>query len=65
MKIIIEKKFETYTTEFTNVDVSMEQIAKALTGMLLSYGWDIETIKEHIKTEEDILINTQDNYENN
>ena len=53
MKIIIEKKFETYTTEFTNVDVSMEQIAKALTGMLLSYGWDIETIKEYLKTEED------------
>ena len=65
MKITIEKKFETYTTEFTNVDVSMEQIAKAIQGMLLSYGWDIETIKEHIKTEEDILINTQDNYENN
>ena len=54
MKIIIEKKFETYTTEFTNVDVNFDQIAKALQGMLLSYGWDIETIKEHIKTEEDI-----------
>jgi len=53
MKIIIEKKFETYTTEFTNVDVSMEQIAKALQGMLLSYGWDIDIIKEYIKTEED------------
>ena len=53
MKIIIEKKFETYTTEFTNVDVSMDQIAKALTGMLLSYGWDIDTIKEYLRTEED------------
>lgn len=54
MKIIIENKFETYTTEFTNVDVSIDQITKALIGMLLSYGWDIEIIKEYIKTEEDI-----------
>jgi hypothetical protein len=54
MKIIIEKKFETYTTEFTNVDVNLDQIAKALQGMLLSDGWDIDIIKEHIKTEEDI-----------
>ena len=55
MKIIIETKFETYTTEFTNVDVSMEQIVKALTGMLLSYGWNIENIKEYIKTVNDLL----------
>jgi len=53
MKITIEKKFETYTTEFTNVDVSMEQIVEALQGMLLSYGWDIDTIKEYIKIQED------------
>jgi len=53
MIIKIETKYETYTTEFTNVDVSMEQITKALTGMLLSYGWDIDTIKEYLKTEED------------
>lgn len=55
MKITIETKFETYTTMFTNVDVSMEQITKALTGMLLSYGWDIEIIKEYIKTDNDLL----------
>ena len=55
MKIIIETKFETYTTEFSNVDVSMEQIVKALTGMLLSHGWNIEIIKEYIKTEYDLL----------
>ena len=55
MKIIIEKKYETYTTEFTNVDVSMDQITKALTGMLLSHGWDIEFIKEYIKTDNDLL----------
>lgn len=55
MKIIIETKYETYTTEFTNVDVNLDQIAKALQGMLLSYGWDIETIKEHIKTEQDLF----------
>jgi hypothetical protein len=65
MKIIIQTKFETYSTEFTNVDVSMEQIAKAIQGMLLSYGWEIDTIKEYIKTEEDLLINTQEIYENN
>ena len=55
MKIIIEKKYETYTTEFTNVDVSMDQITKDLIGMLLSHGWDIEIIKEYIKTEYDLL----------
>ena len=55
MKIIIQTKFETYTTEFTNVDVNLDQITKALQGMLLSHGWDIETIKEHIKTDEDLL----------
>jgi len=53
MIIKIETKYETYTTEFTNVDVSMEQITKALTGMLLSYGWDIDIIKEYLKIEED------------
>jgi hypothetical protein len=65
MKIIIQTKFETYSTEFTNVDVSMDQIVKAIQGMLLSYGWDIDTIKEYLKTEEDLLINTQEIYENN
>ena len=55
MKIIIEKKYETYTTEFTNVDVSMDQITTALIGMLLSHGWDIEIIKEYIKTDNDLL----------
>ena len=54
MKIIIEKKYETYTTEFTNVDVSMDQITTALIGMLLSHGWDIEIIKEYIKTDNDL-----------
>ena len=52
MIIKIETKYETYTTEFTNVDVSMEQITKALTGMLLSYGWDIDIIKEYLKIQE-------------
>jgi len=55
MKIIIETKYETYTSEFTNVDVNFDQIAKALQGMLLSYGWDIDTIKEYIKTDNDLL----------
>ena len=55
MTIRIEKKYETYTTEFTNMDVSMDQITTALIGMLLSYGWDIEIIKEYIKTDNDLL----------
>lgn len=55
MKIIIKTKYETYRTEFTNVDVSMHQITTALIGMLLSHGWDIEIIKEYIKTDNDLL----------
>lgn len=53
MIIRIETQWNTYTTEFANVDVSMEQIAEALRGMLLSYGFHINTINEYIKTEGD------------
>ena len=52
MKITIEAEWATYTTEFKNSDVSMLQIAEALEGMLVSYGWQIETVNEYIKTEE-------------
>jgi hypothetical protein len=54
MKITIEYKFETYSTEFTNMDVSMEQIVNSLKGMLMSYGFHIDTINEYFKTDEDI-----------
>lgn len=54
MNIKIETQWTTYTTEFTNVDVSMEQIADALRGMLLSYGFHIDTINEYFKTDENV-----------
>jgi hypothetical protein len=54
MKIIIEDKFEIYSTEFTNMDVSMDQIIESLKGMLLSYGFHINTINEYFKTDEEV-----------
>lgn len=51
MKITLETKYETYTTEFSNIDVSIEQIIDAFKGMLLSYGFSIETINEFFKQE--------------
>ena len=54
MIIRIETQWTTYTTEFSNGDVSMEQITEALRGMLLSHGFSIETINEYIKTDDDI-----------
>jgi hypothetical protein len=53
MIIRIETQYETFTTEFKNVDANMEQITLALTGMLLGCGWNIETISKYIKTEND------------
>lgn len=53
MKITLEAEWETYTTEFKNVDVTMEQVINAFKGMLLSYGFSIETINEYFKQEED------------
>jgi len=52
MKIIIEDKFEIYSTEFTNMDVSMEQIVNSFKGMLMNYGFHIDTINEYFKTSE-------------
>jgi len=54
MIIRIETQWTTYMTEFSNTDVNMEQITDALRGMLLSYGFSIETINEYIKTDDDI-----------
>ncbi len=51
MIIRIETQWTTYTTEFVNKDVDMEQITDALRGMLLSYGFNIETINEYLKSE--------------
>jgi hypothetical protein len=49
MKLTMENKWETYTTEFKNIDVSIEQIISALQGMLISNGFDKETIVEGFK----------------
>ena len=54
MRIRIETQLTTYMTEFSNSDVSMEQITEALRGMLLSHGFHIDTINEYIKTNDDI-----------
>lgn len=54
MKLSIETKFETYSVEFTNIDVSMEQITQALQGLLLACGYHIETINEYFKIEDGI-----------
>jgi translation elongation factor EF-G len=49
MKLTLENKWEIYTTEFKNIDVSIEQIIFALQGMLISNGFDKETIVEAFK----------------
>lgn len=48
MKFKIEKKYETFTTEFHNVDVSLDQIFDAFKGMLIASGWMPITIDQHI-----------------
>ena len=54
MIIRIETQWTTYTTEFSNSDVSIEQITDALRGMLLSHGFHIETINEYFKTDDEV-----------
>jgi hypothetical protein len=39
MKLIIETKYETYTTDFKNIDVSLDQLFNAFKGHLVSLGW--------------------------
>jgi hypothetical protein len=48
MIIKIENKHETFTTEFNNMDVSLDQIFDSLKGMLIASGWHINTIESHI-----------------
>ena len=48
MKFKIEKEYETFTTEFHNVDVSLDQIFDAFKGMLIASGWMPITIDQHI-----------------
>lgn len=48
MKLIIEREFETHTTEFKNVDVSLDQLFSAFKGSLISMEWHIEVIDKYI-----------------
>ena len=48
MILRIEKQWETFTTEFSNVDVDLEQIFDAFKGMLIASGWHSMTIDQHI-----------------
>lgn len=48
MIIRIEKQWETFTTEFSNVDVDLTQIFDAFKGMLITSGWQPITIDQHI-----------------
>lgn len=48
MIIRIEKQWETFTTEFSNVDVDLIQIFDAFKGMLIASGWQPITIDQHI-----------------
>lgn len=47
-KLTIENKFETYSVEFKNMDVSLEQFFDSLKGLLISCSWMEETIDEFI-----------------
>lgn len=48
MIIRIEKQYEMFTSEFHNVDVSLDQIFDAFKGMLVASGWMPITIDQHI-----------------
>lgn len=48
MIIRIEKQWETFTTEFSNVDVDLTQIFDAFKGMLIASGWQPITIDQHV-----------------
>ena len=48
MIIRIEKQYETFTTEFHNIDPDLEQIYTAFKGMLIAGGWQPITIDQYI-----------------
>lgn len=48
MIIRIEKQYETFTTEFHNIDVDLNQIFDAFKGMLIASGWQPVTIDQYI-----------------
>ena len=54
MIIRIETQWTNHTYEFINSDVDMKQIIEVFRGMLLSHGYQIDTINEYLKTDDDI-----------
>jgi len=48
MILRIEKQYEMFTSEFHNVDVSLDQVFDAFKGMLVASGWMPITIDQHI-----------------
>jgi len=48
MILRIEKQYEMFTSEFHNMDVSLDQIFDAFKGMLIASGWMPITIDQHI-----------------
>jgi hypothetical protein len=48
MILRIEKQYEMFTSEFHNVDVSLDQLFDAFKGMLVASGWMPITIDQHI-----------------
>jgi hypothetical protein len=48
MKLTTEKEFEIYTTEFKNMDVSLEQLFDAFKSHLIALTWNEETINQFL-----------------
>jgi hypothetical protein len=48
MILRIEKQYEMFTSEFHNIDVSLDQLFDAFKGMLVASGWMPITIDQHI-----------------
>ena len=49
MKIIIETEFERHTVEFTNIDISFEQVLKTIIGIMIGeLGYQPDTILNEI-----------------
>jgi hypothetical protein len=39
ISLTLDKELETYTTEFKNMDVSLDQMFESFIGMLIASGW--------------------------
>jgi hypothetical protein len=48
MILRVEKQYETFTTEFHNIDADLDQIYTAFKGMLIASGWQPITIDQYI-----------------